>query len=216
VQRVGSISLTVPALSELFTLAGRVAIVTGGSRGLGLEMAEGLAEAGASLMLCARRAEWLTPAVTAMRAQGFTVDGMLCDVSKADDVQAVVDATVARFGKVDILVTNTGGPPAAAFLDLTESQWQDGVNGTLMNVVRLSKQGKRDEAHDLFDAHLPLIRYEQQPGPGLAVRKYVMMRRGIIASDTLRKPGAALSPTARAEVDYLLARLAQKDSRAKV
>ena len=110
----------------------------------------------------------------------------------------------------------------ALFLDFEMERGADGANtgycfpDMLVDVVRLSKAGKRDEAHDLFDAHLPLIRYEQQPGPGLAVRKYVMMRRGIIASDTLRKPGAALSPTARAEVDYLLARLAQKDSRAKV
>ena len=70
--------------------------------------------------------------------------------------------------------------------------------------------------HDLFDAHLPLIRYEQQPGPGLAVRKYVMMRRGIIAHETLRKPGATLTAAARAEVDYLLSRLARKDPRARV
>jgi 4-hydroxy-tetrahydrodipicolinate synthase len=85
----------------------------------------------------------------------------------------------------------------------------------LVDVVRLAKAGKRDEAHDLFDAHLPLIRYEQQPGPGLAVRKYVMMRRGIIASDTLRKPAASLTAAARAEVDYLLARLGEKDPRAR-
>jgi 4-hydroxy-tetrahydrodipicolinate synthase len=86
----------------------------------------------------------------------------------------------------------------------------------LVDVVRLAAAGKRDEAHDLFDAHLPLIRYEQQPGPGLAVRKYVMMRRGIIASDTLRKPGAELSALAKAEVDYLLARVARRDPRARV
>ena len=64
-----------PSINELFRLDGRIAIVTGGSRGIGREMAEGLAEAGASLMLCARREEWLTPTVTAMRAQGFTVEG---------------------------------------------------------------------------------------------------------------------------------------------
>jgi NAD(P)-dependent dehydrogenase (short-subunit alcohol dehydrogenase family) len=64
-----------PALNELFDLSGRVAIVTGGSRGLGQEMAEGLAEAGAALFLCARREEWLTPAVAALRARGFAVDG---------------------------------------------------------------------------------------------------------------------------------------------
>jgi 4-hydroxy-tetrahydrodipicolinate synthase len=82
--------------------------------------------------------------------------------------------------------------------------------------VRLSKEGRRDEAHDLFDAHLPLIRYEQQPGPGLAVRKYVLMRRGVIASETLRKPGAPLTAAARAEVDYLLSRLAKRDARARL
>ena len=84
----------------------------------------------------------------------------------------------------------------------------------LVDVVRLSKAGQRDAAHDLFDAHLSLIRYEQQPGPGLAVRKYVMMRRGIIASDTLRAPAARLTAAARAEVDYLLSRLARSDARA--
>src|SRR6202008_4995412 len=99
------------------------------------------------------------------------------------------------------------------FLDFEMERGADGaMTGyafpeLLIDVVRLSKEGERDAAHDLFDAHLPLIRYEQQPGAGLAVRKYVMMRRGIIASDTLRKPGATLSAVARAEVDYLLARL---------
>ena len=77
----------------------------------------------------------------------------------------------------------------------------------LVDVVRLPEAGKRDAAHDLFDAHLPLIRYEQQPGAGLAVRKYVLKRRGILASDAQRKPGGALSAAAKAEVDYLLSRL---------
>ena len=119
--------------------------------------------------------------------------------------------------KLPILIGNN-----ALFLDFEMERGADGANtgycfpDMLVDVVSLSKAGKRDEAHDLFDAHLPLIRYEQQPGPGLAVRKYVMMRRGIIASDTLRKPGAALSPTARAEVDYLLSRVARVDPRARV
>ena len=110
----------------------------------------------------------------------------------------------------------------ALFLDFEMERGADGANtgycfpDMLVDVVRMSAGGQRDAAHDLFDAHLPLIRYEQQPGAGLAVRKYVMMRRGIIASDTLRKPGAALIPAARAEVDFLLLRLAHKDPRAKV
>jgi 4-hydroxy-tetrahydrodipicolinate synthase len=76
-------------------------------------------------------------------------------------------------------------------------------------------QGQRDRAHDLFDAHLPLLRYEQQPGVGLAVRKYVLMRRGLLACDAQRKPASALSAKAREEVDYLLRRLARVDARAK-
>jgi 4-hydroxy-tetrahydrodipicolinate synthase len=119
--------------------------------------------------------------------------------------------------RLPILVGNN-----ALFLDFEMERGADGANtgycfpDMLVDVVRLSKAGKREEAHDLFDAHLPLIRYEQQPGPGLAVRKYVMMRRGIIASDTLRKPAAGLSAAARAEVDYLMARVARVDPRARV
>ncbi len=118
---------------------------------------------------------------------------------------------------ISILCGNNG-----LFLDFEMERGADGANtgycfpDMLVDVVRLSAAGKRDEAHDLFDAHLPLIRYEQQPGPGLAVRKYVMMRRGIIAHDTLRKPGAALSTAAKAEVDYLLSRVARVDARARL
>src|SRR6187402_2697093 len=97
-----------PSIQELFALTGRVAIVTGGSRGLGEEMAEGLAEAGASLMLCARREQWLTPTLDAFRSRGFKVEGMVCDVTVAEQVQAVVDRTIAAFGKIDILVNNAG------------------------------------------------------------------------------------------------------------
>jgi 4-hydroxy-tetrahydrodipicolinate synthase len=110
----------------------------------------------------------------------------------------------------------------ALFLDFEMERGADGANtgycfpDMLVDVVRLAQEGKRDAAHDLFDAHLPLIRYEQQPGPGLAVRKYVLMRRGVIASDTLRKPGAPLTAAARAEVDYLLSRLAKRDRRAQL
>jgi gluconate 5-dehydrogenase len=97
-----------PTLKELFDLSGRVAIVTGGSRGLGLEMAEGLAEAGARLYLCARRQEWLTPAIAELRGRGFTASGALADVANPAHVQAVVDGAVAAYGQIDILVNNAG------------------------------------------------------------------------------------------------------------
>ncbi|MGU3492557.1 dihydrodipicolinate synthase family protein [Xanthobacteraceae bacterium A53D] len=114
------------------------------------------------------------------------------------------------------ILTGNGG----LFLDFEMERGADGaMTGyafpeLLADVVKLQQAGKRDEAHDLFDAHLPLMRYEQQQGVGLAVRKYVMMKRGFIASDAQRKPGSALTAAARAEVDYLLSRLAKHDPRA--
>lgn len=104
-----------PTLQSLFDLTGRVALVTGGSRGLGLEMAEGLAEAGARLMICARRREWLAPAVDALRSAGHAVESCECDVADAASAQAVVDRALAVFGRLDVLVNNAGvswGAPA--------------------------------------------------------------------------------------------------------
>ena len=96
------------SIRDLFDLTGRTAIVTGGSRGIGKEMAEGIAEAGANLMLCARRAEWLDETVNAFRTKGYNVAGQTCDVAKPEEVRAVVDATVAKFGSVDVLINNAG------------------------------------------------------------------------------------------------------------
>jgi 4-hydroxy-tetrahydrodipicolinate synthase len=82
----------------------------------------------------------------------------------------------------------------------------------LVQLVKLIKSGRRDEGHDLFDKHLPLLRYEQQPGMlGLAVRKYVLKRRGAIASDAQRKPGIKLSKDAIAEIEFMIARLEKKN-----
>ena len=118
---------------------------------------------------------------------------------------------------MSILVGNGG-----LFLDFEMERGADGaMTGyafpeLLIDVVKLSKAGKRDAAHDLFDAHLPLIRYEQQPGAGLAVRKYVLQKRGIISSSAQRKPGATITATAKAEVEYLLSRVARVDRRANL
>jgi 4-hydroxy-tetrahydrodipicolinate synthase len=107
------------------------------------------------------------------------------------------------------ILTGNGG----LFLDFEMERGADGAMtgyafpDMLVELVKLQKAGKRDEAHDLFDAHLPLLRYEQQQGVGLAVRKYVMMKRGFLASDAQRKPGSVLSVKAREEVDYMLSRL---------
>jgi 4-hydroxy-tetrahydrodipicolinate synthase len=116
---------------------------------------------------------------------------------------------------ISILCGNGG-----LFLDFELERGADGAMtgycfpDMLVQAVQLHADGRRDAMHDLFDAHLPLIRYEQQQGVGLAVRKYVLMRRGVIATEAQRKPAAPLSAAARAEVDYLLERIARIDSRA--
>ena len=133
-----------PTINELFSLSGRVAIVTGGSRGLGQEMAEGLAEAGASLMLCARRQEWLMPAVEQLRARGFRAEGMVCDVAKAAEVQAVVDRAIATFGKVDILVNNAGVTWAAEPQDMPLDKWQKVLDVNLTGAFLFAQAAGRD------------------------------------------------------------------------
>lgn len=134
----------VPAINKLFDLSGRVAIVTGGSRGLGEEMAEGLAEAGASLMLCARREEWLTPTVARMRARGFAVEGEIADVSKPADVQMVVDKTVAVYGKVDILVNNAGVTWGARPEEMPVDKWQKVIDINLTGAFLFSQATGRE------------------------------------------------------------------------
>ncbi len=135
---------TVPTIKELFDLSGRVAIVTGGSRGLGKEMAEGLAEAGAKLMLCARRAEWLTPTLDAMRKQGIKVEGLVADVSKPADVQAVVDGTLAAFGQVDILINNAGVTWGEQPETMPLEKWQKVIDVNLTGAFLFAQAAGRE------------------------------------------------------------------------
>jgi 4-hydroxy-tetrahydrodipicolinate synthase len=110
--------------------------------------------------------------------------------------------------RVSILVGN-----GALYYPLELSRGADGaMTGfafpeLLVEVYQRFTAGRDDDAFDLFDAYLPLIRYEQQPGVGLAIRKEILHRRGILASPALRPPGAKLGPEDAAELDFLLDRL---------
>lgn len=160
----------------------------------------------------------MTPAVI----RKIVMDNPSCVMLKHEDWPGLEKITALRSFQKDgslrplSILTGNGG----TFLDFEMERGADGaMTGyafpeLLIDVVRLSKEDKRDAAHDLFDAHLPLIRYEQQPGVGLAVRKYVLNKRGMIASAAQRKPGSTLSAKAREEVDYLLSRVARVDKRA--
>ncbi len=130
-------------VTELFDLTGRTAIVTGGSRGIGREMAEGLAEAGANLMLCARRREWLDETVTEFADRGFKVRGKVCDVSKAGEVQGVVDSTIKHFGSVDILVNNAGISWGAMPEEMTLDQWQKVLDVNLTGCFLMAQAAGR-------------------------------------------------------------------------
>jgi len=111
-------------------------MVAAASKGLGRAIAESLAAEGCRLSICSRSLDSLEEVRTGI---GGDVLAVACDVSKPEDLQRWFDQTVAHFGQVDILVTNTGGPPAAPFLKLSEEQWQSGIDSTLMNVVRLCR-----------------------------------------------------------------------------
>lgn len=129
---------------DLFSLTGRVAVVTGGSRGLGQEIAEGLAEAGASLMLCARREQWLTPALDEFRARGFRVEGKLCDVSNPEHVDAVIAATMEAFGRVDILINNAGISWGERPETMPLAQWQKVLDTNLTGAFLFAQAAGRE------------------------------------------------------------------------
>jgi 4-hydroxy-tetrahydrodipicolinate synthase len=162
----------------------------------------------------------MTPAVI----RRIVMDSKSCVMLKHEDWPGLEKISTLRGFQKDgslrplSILTGNGG----LFLDFEMERGADGaMTGyafpeLLIDVVRLSKQGDRDAAHNLFDAHLPLIRYEQQPGAGLAVRKYVLQKRGVIASMAQRKPGSGISAAAKAEVDYLLSRVARIDKRANL
>ncbi len=105
-------------LREMFDLSGKVAIITGGGRGIGLKMAEGLAEMGASVVLCSRKLENCQKAAEELGRGGFKTLALPCNVSSSSEIQKVVDTVMERFGRLDILVNNSGitwGAPAEEY-----------------------------------------------------------------------------------------------------
>ena len=117
-------------------LKDKVAIVTAASKGLGAATALRLAEEGARLVVVARSGANLKP-TTDLIAQHSDVLPVVADVAQPDAAESIAKAAVDRFGRVDILIINAGGPPAGKFLDLKIEQWEASVQLTLMSAVRL-------------------------------------------------------------------------------
>ncbi|HWY03680.1 MAG TPA: SDR family NAD(P)-dependent oxidoreductase, partial [Candidatus Acidoferrum sp.] len=110
-------------VKQLFDLTGRVAIVSGGSMGLGLQMAEGLAEMGANLVLCARKKDRCEEAANALRSRGVETLALACDVRDKAAIEQVVEEALAKFGRIDILVNNAGVSWGAPVEEMTLEQW---------------------------------------------------------------------------------------------
>jgi NAD(P)-dependent dehydrogenase (short-subunit alcohol dehydrogenase family) len=120
-------------------LTGKVAIVTGGSAGLGRAAAMKLAREGARVSICARRKEVLERTAGEIRLAGGDVLALPADVTRAEDVESVVKATVERFGGVDILLNNAGTSSAAAFMDVDDRTWQTDIDLKLMAAIRFCR-----------------------------------------------------------------------------
>jgi len=122
-------------------LKGKVALVAAASRGLGRAVAEELASEGASLVLCARDAQTLTEISDAIvRNSGTAVLAVPADVAVVSDVTRVVNSGIERFGRIDVLITNAGGPPAGKFENLTREQWEAATRLTLYSAIELARQ----------------------------------------------------------------------------
>lgn len=124
-------------------LKGAVAVVTASSRGLGKATSLGLAQEGANLVMCARGAERLEEAAREIREQtGVEVVVVPADVSTEEGIAAVIGAAVERFGRIDVLVTNAGGPPPGDFTKHSDETWQRAFELNLLSVVRLIRAAR--------------------------------------------------------------------------
>lgn len=128
---------------KLFDLSGKTAIVTGGGKGIGRQMAQGLAEAGANVVLCARQAERCEQAAAELEQLGVRALGLGCDVRDPEQVRAVVGRTVDDFGSVDILVNNAGVVWGATAEEMPLEGWQKVVDVNLTGVFLFSQAAGR-------------------------------------------------------------------------
>jgi gluconate 5-dehydrogenase len=118
-------------VQQLFDLTGRVAIITGGSIGLGRQMAEGLAEMGANLVLCARKKERCEQAAEELQACGVKTLAVGCDVKEPSNVQELVNATISQFGRIDILINNAGTSWGAPIEEMRLEHWNKVIETNL-------------------------------------------------------------------------------------
>jgi 3-oxoacyl-[acyl-carrier protein] reductase len=177
-------------------LQGKCALVCAASKGLGRASAMALAREGAAVAISARTRDPLDAAAAGIQAAtGTPVHAIVADVSRAGDIDRLVSESVARLGGLDILITNTGGPPSAPFETLTDADWQAAIDSLLLSAVRLSR------------AVLPHMR--QRGGGRIIHVTSISVKQpieGLVLSNALRGAVAGLSKTLALELarDHIL------------
>ena len=125
---------------DLFKLEGKTAIVTGGGSGLGAQIAKGFAEAGANVVVCSRNLDACTEMSEKLISLGVESMALACDITKQEDVQRVIEETVMRFGKIDILVNNSGATWGAPVVDMPIEAWQKVMDVNVTGTFLMSQE----------------------------------------------------------------------------
>lgn len=126
-------------VNELFSLKGKVAIVTGGGRGLGEQIAEGFAEAGANVVVCSRKLEACEEVSKKLKDLGVESLALKCDITNPEDVKNVVQQTLEKFGRIDILVNNSGASWGAPAEEMPLEAWQKVINVNVTGTFLMSQ-----------------------------------------------------------------------------
>lgn len=178
-------------VKQLFDLTGRVAIVTGGSIGLGRQMAEGLAEMGADLVLCARKKERCHQAAEELQQLGVKAIALGCDVKNPDSIHEMVEATLSQFGRIDVLINNAGISWGAPGEEMRLEDWnkviETNLTGTFLcaqavGKVMIRQSGTGNSAGKIINvasvaglggapAELPAIGYHASKGGVISFTK---------------------------------------------
>jgi gluconate 5-dehydrogenase len=178
---------------QLFDVSGRVAVISGGSMGLGRQMAEALAEGGVHLVLCARKKERCEQAAAELRQSGVKILALGCDVRKAEDIHAVVDRAISEFGRIDILFNNAGTSWGAPVEEMKLEHWnkviETNLTGTFLFSQAVGKHMIRQQRGKIIN--IASVAGLQGAPPELQAIGYHASKGGVIAftRDLARKWG---------------------------
>lgn len=165
-----------------FGIQGKVAMVAAASKGIGLATARMLAAEGCHVSICARTEDTLEAAAAEISPE---TRSYVVDVTNAEDLEWWVEQTIADLGAPDILVTNTGGPPAGNWMEMTDEHWQSGFDSTLLNIVRLTRLVSPKMVEKNFGriVHITSL-VAKEPSPLLPISS--TLRSGIMALTRLQ------------------------------